>query len=596
MRADRAWFGATMAALGALVLPLLATPSAASWHDREFDRGSLASASCSTGHVSSASGQVLSGSILSTTLSSIASVNGATASSPGSGAAVSSANPLSVSALGSINTQLGGVLALDTGAQAGVLQQFAEARPTGYSAGSAGGVSDSGAISLVAPAAGGTVPRFATVQLGSVLNQLVGGGLGGGISGLSDARLTIGALASYATLDGCAADWSGSVYSALVRQYLVAGLGATLTSPRVSSIVTTTNSGAASIRSSVAAVAGQSGLINSISTATLSALSSTLSGFVVGTPTTTLALDISLSGLATNLATPISDAGGIASIDLGAGTVTVDLARLLGPAYQNSVGLNGLAPNTQLLLNSTAMSALTTAVSSALTSWITGVSTTVNTAAGILDVDLKVVLPISVAVAALGITVPVGTVTVSASHVRLDQLIAGTAPISVTTQLSPPSCAGITGGIICGVVNPLLTGLTSAVSSLSLNGTFGPVVGGLIRTAVTPVPGLSALVTALTSDANALASFLSTALSALFGPSALVSLVVNAQNSPDPAQASSPAGTPPGWSGVAAPSTRPYRTGQYSVAALRLVTLGVTSGGVAIDLARSTVGSNGPVG
>src|SRR5690606_24944161 len=136
-----------------------------------------------------------------------------------------------VSALSALNAQLGGVLQFDLGAEAGALRQFAEARPTGWSGGSAGSVANAGAIDLAVPSPGGPVPRFATLHLGSVLSQLVGGGFGGGIAGLSEAHLSVGALASYATLDGCAANWSGDVYSSLDREYLLAGLGATLGSP-----------------------------------------------------------------------------------------------------------------------------------------------------------------------------------------------------------------------------------------------------------------------------------------------------------------------------------------------------------------------------
>jgi hypothetical protein len=595
-RPGRRRFGLLSLPLAVLVLvPFAVMPSAAAWTDVERVNGTFRSSNCAagTGYTSTGAGRLINGTVLGTPLSSIASINGATATSPGTGTTVTSANPISVSALGGINTQLAGPVLLDTGAQAGALQQYAEARPSGWSGGSAGSVANAGALNLVVPPANGVVPRFATVQLGSILTQLVGGGVSTGVTNLTDASLSVGAVASYATLDGCAADWSNNVYTALDRKYLVAGMSATLTSPLVSAITTTTNTGAANIRTLVQGVAGQTGLINSISGATLTALSTTLNGFLIGTPVTTLALDINLGGLATNLATPISDAAGIATINLGAGTVTVDLARLLGPSYQNSVGLNGLAPNTQLLLNSTAMSALVGTVGTALTSWITNVQSTANAAGTVIDVDLKVAIPLSVGIPILGINVPVATVNVTASHVGLDKLIAGTAPISVTLQLLG-TCPGA-GIVVCGVVNPLVNGLTSALTTLVLNGILGPSVGNLLKTALTPLPGLATLVTNLTTASSALTSFLSSALGSLFGPTATLSLVVNAQNAPNPAEVSAPPGALPGWTGLAAPSTNPYRTGQFSVAALRLVTLGFLTTGVGVDLARSTVGSNGPV-
>jgi hypothetical protein len=163
----------------------------------------------------------------------------------------------------------------------------------------------------------------------------------------------------------------------------------------------------------------------------------------------------------------------------------------------------------------------------------------------------------------------------------------------VTTALTPPSCSGLIGSTICGVVNPLLAGLTTAVSSLVLDDILGPVVGALLADVLNPVPGLATLTTSLGGALEAILGFVAPALDGLFGEEALLSLVVNAQNAPDPADVSTPPGDEPGWMGLSGPTTDPFRTGEYSVAALRLVTLGVLSGGVAVDLARSTVGPNG---
>lgn len=583
----------------ALLAPLSAVASGASWVDVERDSGVVSTLDCAAdGTVARADSHLIGGTLFGSDLSAVAALDGATAVGTGTGPTVVASDPLSVSALSTINADLGGPLALDLAADAGVLRQYAQASADGVSLAATGAVTDGGAIALADPSGSSTAPRFATFSLGDVLDALVDGS-GTGIAQLSDVAITIGALASVAELDGCRADWDDSVATALDRAYAIAGLGAALESPLVGAAGSALTGGLPTVESAIEAVAGDSGLTAAIGAATVSALSATLSGFLVGAPTVNLTLDVDLSGIIDTVGREIADPDGIAVIDLANGTVAVDLERLLGPAYEDSVGVNGLAPNTRLLLNASAVTALSSALGDAVTGWLTDLSAAVAASVDVLTVDLEVTVPISVVVAPVpivlpsGITVPVGAVKVSASEVSLAALEAGTAPISVTTALTPPSCSGLVGSAICAVVNPLLTGLTTAVGSLVLNGILGPVVGGLISDVLDPVPGLTALSTTVLGALDSVVDFLAPALADLFGEDAVLSLIANAQNAPDPAEVSAPPGIEPGWAGLASPTTDPYRTGAYSVAALRLVTLGVASGGVAVDLARSTVGPNG---
>lgn len=579
-----------------LTVPLALSSSAAAWLDQERVNGTVATADCSdsTGFISAAEGAVLSGSVLGASLDPIASLAGASATHTGVGGPVDDANPFAVGALGAVNATMPSLFQFDLGAEAGALRQFAHADGGGFSAASAGAVADSGSIDLAQPTAGEPVPRFATLELGQLLEALVGVGLGGGIAGLSDARLTIGALASFATLDGCNADWTGSAYPHLERHYLVAGLGAELDSPLVGSLATTVAGDLDAIAALVDTVAGSSGLTSAIGDGVVGLLAPTLSGFGVGTPVTTVTLEPDFAAVSALLNDTISDSAGTLTVDLASGTVRVDLAGLLGPSYQDSVGINGLAPNAELLINQAATSAVLGALDSALSSWLGTVSAAVDAALSVIRVNVLVQVPISVGVPALGLTVPVGYVNVSVTDASLSSLIAGTAPVAATLALTPPSCSGISGAIICGVVNPLLTGLTAAVAGLVLGPTAGPLIGGLVQTALAPVVETSGLIAHVSAAAGALLTFISSALSGLFGPSAVLSLVANAQNSPDPADISSPPGTEPMWSGLGASAVDPYRTGEYRVAALRLVTLGFLATGLSVDLASSTVGSNGP--
>lgn len=583
----------------AILAPLAATASGAHWVDDEYAHGEVGTIDCAAGgYRSAATSRLLGGSFLGQDLDSVASLTAAVATNDGTEEPQVVSDPLDEASLGGINADLGGGIALDLGAEAGALHQYAVATASGWSLAATGAVTDVGAIALGPVGPGDEPPAFATMSLSTVLDTL-SSGAGTGISGLTDAALVVGALASVAELDGCAADWSDDTWGALERDYAIAGLGAELSSPLVGDVLSTLESGLPEVEGLVEAVAGDSGLVSAIGDATVSALASILADFLVGTPVVSLALDVDLSAVVDAVGTAVADPDGIAVVDLAAGKVTVDLARLLGPAYEDSVGLNGLAPNTELLLNASAAAALLGAVDDAAGAWAAGVSSAIEAAVDAAHVDLEVEVPISVVVAPIpillpsGITVPVGSVVVSATDASLASLVAGTAPIDVSTVLTPPSCSGLVGAAICDVVNPLLTGLTSAASALVLDTVLGPVVGGLIGDLLDPVPGLNSLLNDLGIDLGAVLDLLSASLQGLFGADAVLSIVVNAQNAPDPVDLSAPPGDEPGWLDLDVPETDPFGTGEFAVAALRLVTLGVVSNGVAVDLARSSVGSNG---
>nr|MDQ2697550.1 hypothetical protein [Actinomycetota bacterium] len=102
----------------------------------------------------------------------------------------------------------------------------------------------------------------------------------------------------------------------------------------------------------------------------------------------------------------------------------------------------------------------------------------------------------------------------------------------------------------------------------------------IVDTLILAIPALTAPIVTLLGET----------LDVLFGEQALVSLVVNAQNAPDPADGVS--GPLPGWAGgLDVFDASPYESGQYDVSALRLVVLG-TADVVEVDLARSSVGTN----
>jgi hypothetical protein len=202
------------------------------------------------------------------------------------------------------------------------------------------------------------------------------------------------------------------------------------------------------------------------------------------------------------------------------------------------------------------------------------VTTAIDNALSAISIDLSITLPLS----ALGSG---GSLVLSATNVSLASLLAGTATLTPTLNCS-------LGALLCaapellahGVIDPLVGTLGSAIEQplgLSISGLVNPVVTGLSTT--------------LDDTTSIIEDLLSTVLAGVFGPSSALSILINAQNAPDPAFAVA-GNVPPTWaSSLPGPTVTPYSTGQYDVSAIQLVVAGV-AGGLTLDLARSSVGTN----
>lgn len=526
-------------------------------------------------------GRFLSGQLLGIDLDTLAEVNGvevlndgtvtvdpATAQSLGDDAY---ANPLTADLLSLINLELTGLLQLPLDNNVGVVNQVAQAKTNGQSMGAAGAVNDSGAIALTPVPPGPTVPTSAELSLGALLSSVVGESLSEIVTDLADLDLSVGAVASSALLDACTPLWLGTdqeaVWESLERDYLIAGLSTTLESPLLGELVDEIQSSLTAIQNLVNGIASDEGLIEDLTTGLLGIVGPLLDTLTGGTPSLTIAASIDLAAVNTLLETPIEDPNGVVSIDLGStpATIDVDLAAL----FDSTNGLNNQAPNTQLLINDTVINALTSAVATALTGFVTSLEAALDTAisSGItLTIDLD--LPLS-------LITPAGVLNVS-----IDGPLTGLSATSSFDCTNPTNVLGCT------------LGAALALTVDVLDGTLIPVVTGLLGTVLSAplaliVDTLILLVPTLTAP---IVTFLGNALSVLFGENALVSLVVNAQNVPDPADGTS--GPEPGWAAGLDPfQASPYETGQYDVSALRLTVLGGADV-VELDLARSSVGNN----
>jgi hypothetical protein len=567
-------------------------PSEASWTDREYGTGPVQAVLCTDAGsgTSTASGKLFGGTLGTTDLDSIASVRGvtatndgttttptpSTATSLGSGAYI---NPLSVSALSTIDADLGSALQLPLTTDAGALNQYARASSDTTSTGAAGAVSNSGGISATQRAPGAELPHFATVDLGQVVQSAGGASLSSLVTGITDAQLGLGAVASSAQLSGCTTQWQG-ISAGLVRRYAIAGMDATLTSPAVSSLATTTDAALTTLNAQLTAISGNGALLSSLGSGILQTLKPALSTLGTGTPTVTLTLTPDFSAVTTLLSTPITDSSGLFSISPSSGTVTLDLDALVGPAYLTSPQVNGLAPNSRLLIKGTAATALEAAITSALAAWASSVVAAVDAALASVAVDLDLTVPVS----ALG--VDVGTLFVHTNDLTLAQLLAGSPGVTAGIDQSSGLCSIVlVGATLCALVTTVLGGLTPALLS-----SVGETIGGTLQTALTPTAAtVSTLGTNLGTATGSLVSTLDGGLTGLFGTAGVAQLWANVQNRPDPAEAN--AGPEPSWAaGLPGPSTDPFGTGRYDVAALRMTIRDSATTG--LDLARSSVGSN----
>ncbi|MCU1528650.1 MAG: hypothetical protein JWP75_2413, partial [Frondihabitans sp.] len=324
--------GVVAAALVGAALPGVGATNA-TWRDSEWANAGLGTQNCATAanYATRGASKLIGGTILGTNLDAAASVVGpvvtngtggvvVTPAPPASQSLGSSAyaDPLDVTALNTLNLQLGGLLTLPLNTSVGVVNQYAQAQTNGDSAGASGVVNNSGGISLTASPPSSAIPTFATLDLKTVLGTL---GLGS-VANLTDVQLLLGAVASSATLDACDAQW-GSLYSNLQRKYVVAGLNAQVVSPLTSQLVSTVNTTTTGLTTTVNGLTSNTGLLSALASGVTSVLGTTLGGLGLGTPTVALSATVNFSALTTIFNQTISDPQGIVAINPAAGTISI---------------------------------------------------------------------------------------------------------------------------------------------------------------------------------------------------------------------------------------------------------------------------------
>lgn len=310
-------------------------------------------------------GKMLSGGLFNINLDTLASVDGTIASAPAlvtetgfkHGPNAESdpdthANPLSVTALGTINvtatgltTTVSQLLGLIASAPdgTGLLNQFGFAQSNGLSMGASGYVDDNGTI-RVAPAGG--YPQVASLDLKQFLTPLLGGPTAGFLANITNLKLDVGAIVGRAILEQMCNTVVNPQGYKLTREYLVAYLRLVLTSPLIGNIVT--------------AVAGLVPNLQVDTNAVWDTLDSVtllqpLVAALRGVAPLTIQVTANAGQLTTDLTSaPVPDGSGQPiSLELGAGTATIDLAALLGSAFPggSSAMANSLPANSVLFVD-----------------------------------------------------------------------------------------------------------------------------------------------------------------------------------------------------------------------------------------------------
>jgi len=572
--------GVAVALVAGAVTPGI-VPVAAAWTDREWAKGAIGTedldCGTSTGFTTTASSRFLRGSLLGLDLGTVAAVRGLSAvddAAPGSQptpAGVPSPatgvylNPLVAGVLG--DTAVLDLTGLSTGlpvGSAGALNQYVRVTGTGTSAAASGLVSDSGGVGVTSGAAGAALPGRATISLDRVLARITDTT---GVPAITGTRLAVGAVASSSTLDWCAAResavWGGGSATGATRQYGIAGLELQAVSPAVGAITTTTTTVAGTGLSAAAALlSGAAG--TSSPGAVETAIRSTLLSLLGTLGLKTLSGDIAITGVgaaasavAPLLTAPLRSSDGTVSVDLATGRVDLDLARLLGDGVD---GLNGQDPNSEILIEGV-LDGVAARVGALLGERITQIGAALATA---LD-SVRVRVDLAAELTLLG-----------ASVLKLDLDFDGTvaqlASSSARFTVTPTLLTLDLGGIVRGLVGPLVAGLTT--------GLVAPVLDA-VRT------GLTAPIATLGTTLGTLAGGAVAAVDALVdGLPGVLSLQVNVQ----PDRPGAPAGT------TFLPAIGRDTSAAYSVTALRIGLLPALAPSgtppAVIELATSTAGRN----
>lgn len=394
--------GLLLVLVAALVLhtgPLRPQLTDAAWTDREYASGALGTRTtwCDTGlYRTVARGQLFAATVGTGSTSTVpvvapvrvtqtgssVSATPATATSPTTNAYV---YPLAASALQSTSSTLESAVAFGsvTSAQN---NQYGNAASNGQVVGGSGAVSNTGVLNTALAGA----PDLATVDVRALVTPtLLATALGatpaadvtGGL------RLIPGTVGSTTTRDSCIERNTSS------RAYTVSGLRLEAESASLRAAATQTTSAATTIQNATAstgAIATQSAAnVHTVLTNRQALLNLLTPSGTSGT--LSLSVPVNVPGAVSSLTAQTLGAGTPVQLNLATGRMTVDLAALTSA----STGVNGLAPNTEVL-TATVLNAARSSVGTLLpayqTSVLNAISTALNTSVATLRITSTLTL------------------------------------------------------------------------------------------------------------------------------------------------------------------------------------------------------------
>ena len=384
-------------------------------------------ADAASGQLANSSGRFLSGTVGSTSLDTVAGIEGESASYPSNpGANENSLNaellnkaitlPLGSSGL-QIPDLTGGAI------QLGAVAQYAKANADGSALGASGAVDSNGGIGVGGsngvPTGGATLDLSGSKALSAVTSQI------------ANLKLTIGAVSARAqqvaigkSIADPSASCTSGTYSRVsdtdqAGKYNIAGLSIDLTSP----LLATVGSTLVSSLGTVLTTANVTSVLNMILGSTGGLIS------VTGIPNATTLLDGLLK---------LSLANGSITVDLTSGALHIDLAGLLKFL---GLDLNNLCPNTSLLPY--VVKALTSELPKAVQSLIDSVDTKITDSLGGITITVA------------GVAISVGTLTSLVS--------------SLSTTLTG-AISTLLNAVDTSALNPLLQILSDNLLNLVANG------------------------------------------------------------------------------------------------------------------------------
>ncbi|MGO4590576.1 choice-of-anchor G family protein [Paenarthrobacter sp. 2TAF44] len=504
-----------VAAVSAIALAATTGLTTAAWTDSEWVKSAVGVSSpgdCSTNSMftNQAWARELHGTVLNTNLDTVAGVQGLTVVNNGT---VATPTPVSavlvpgttdafvtkipVTALGSSPVSLGLGLGAPVGSL-GTYSQWARSQKSGQAHGAAGLVSDqTGAVDVAGTAQGAaSAPKSASISLGNIVP--------GSLAGVT---LDVGAVASSSALDACVMTNGWPMLNptpTVQRQYGIAGLDLTAAIPAVGTLSTGGASLVAAVPTQLNALLGTGGLTTGISDGIKGIVDPLLTTLAVGTYSTTATLSApDLSGVTAMMTESMTD--GIVTVNLGTGTIKVNIAALTGSSV---TGLNGMEPNHAVVLDAAMATAVTNRVTALLDSWKNRVLAAVNTA--LSSISLQATTTIDLKAPVLG--TPLAKVTVVMGPASLGSFLAGTAPApQISTQVLGGNALGVVTTLLNSLLGPLTTGSNTVVKNVLNTTIFNTGIvanlGSSLQLLITPVinavgPVLTAVRTLVAINVN----------------------------------------------------------------------------------------------